>query len=92
MAGKSYKLVPEKPPKTGRVSAYEKMLREFLKSGEKSVRVEMDNARPQALYSGLLQARKRLKADLPTLEKVALSKKGDNVYIVRKATPRAPKK
>lgn len=72
-----YRLIPEDIPPIAKATVYETIIREFLKSKSKSVRVEISGKKPATIHQGLLKVR-RLNKDLMGAHVV---RRLDNIYL-----------
>lgn len=79
-----FKLVPAELPTRRRGGIYVDMLAEFHKMKQTCVRVDY-KGRPSSIYSGLTGA---LKAR-PNLTGIAVARRGDEVYLVKKGADEA---
>jgi len=75
---KPWKLIPEPVPARGaRASMYDRIVAEFVASGEPSVRVELEGRKPASIRLSLKKAVERSGA------KVALVARGSATYLKR---------
>ena len=73
-----FELIPEKvPPRGARTSVYDRIVADFLKQGEQSVRVVVHGPKPPSVRISLKKAVDRSGAKLEVVSR------GDDTYLVR---------
>lgn len=72
-----YRLIPEDIPPISKATVYEKVMDDFLKSKNTSVRVEIPKKKPSTIHQGLLKT-KRVNVRFAN---VGVVRRGDAIYL-----------